>query len=131
MPAVDWPAVKRGYKTEFRVMGGDRRLPQLSNVPTPALVVGYTLRHTGEHDHALLILERSWQEPLGAISERSLAAEGVADLAEFRRYWMNREHRRFTPTRNVIVCRVRPAADSDLEQAASDTFTHLYGEFLE
>ena len=128
VPSRDWPAVKRGYKTEFRAGAGKNAVPQLFGVPTPIPVVAYTVRR-GEHDAQLMILERCWQEPLGAISADSLAAEGFEDLKEFRAYWMEREHKRFTPTRQVFAYRVRAFREDDRAEAADRIFEHLYGEF--
>jgi hypothetical protein len=129
VPYRDWPAVKRGYKTEFRAGSGDCAVPQLWDVPTPTTVVAYSI-HNGRHDCCLMVLEELWQEPLGAISPESLANEGFESLAEFRTYWMQREHRRFTPTRQVFVYHVRPFLAADIDVFAGRLFAHLYGEFL-
>lgn len=130
VPVRDWPAVKRGYKTEFRAGVGKNAVPQLWGVPTPIPVVAYAIRN-GRHDCKLMVLERAWQEPLGAISPESLAREGFETLAEFRRYWMERERKRFTPTRQVFCYRVRAFDDEDRFRLAGVIFEHLYGDFLE
>lgn len=130
VPSRDWPAVKRGLKTEFRAGVGRGAVSQLWNVPTPVPVVAYSIRQ-GRHDAKLMILERHWIEPLGAISEESLAAEGFANLAEFRTYWMEREHKRFTPTRKMFVYQVRPWLRDDVNESGVRLLRHLYGDFLD
>jgi hypothetical protein len=131
VPTRDWPAVKRGYKTEFRApIGGRRGVPQLFSVLTPCCVVAYSIRND-EHDAQLMVLEQQWQEPLGAISPESLAREGFASMAEFRAYWLAREHKRFTPTRQVFAYRLRQFTPADIGPLAGRAFAHLYGEFLQ
>lgn len=130
VPYGDWPAVKRGIKREFRAGSGNNQVPQLWGVKTPTLVVAYSIDPQHRHDGRLMVLESMVQEPLGAISPESLEAEGFDSLAEFRTYWMAREHRRFTPTRMVFAYRVRPADVSDLDAFSCHALDHLYGEFL-
>lgn len=77
-----------------------------------------------------MVLEEKWLEPLGAISPASLKAEGFESIGEFRRYWMNREKRRFMPTRMVTVYRVRPWQDGDHDRFAALLLDRLYGEHL-
>lgn len=130
VPSRDWPAVKHGYKSEFRSSPGKNRVPQLFGVPTPIPVVAYAIR-AGRHDGQLMVLEELWQEPLGAISPESLRREGFESLAEFRSYWLEREHRRFAPTRQVFCYRVRAFDDErDRGELADRLLHHLYGEFL-
>lgn len=82
------------------------------------------------YDSRLMVLEETWQEPLGTIRPESLVLEGQPDLAHFRRYWMQRTRRAFTPTRMVAVFRVRPwRGDSDRETFATTIFDRLYGAF--
>lgn len=127
VPAREWPAVKRGVKREFRAAG---QHAHLWHVPCPTPVVCYAVLRRG-HDASLMILERAWREPLGAITPESLAAEGFRSLAEFRTHWMARERRRFTPTRHVWAHRVRPFEPSDLERFSARIFARLYGDFLD
>lgn len=127
VPISDWPKVRRGYKTEFRATGKDRA-SQLWHVTPPCPVVAYCIVR-GQHQSELMVLEEIWQEPLGAISPESLQREGFESLAEFRQYWMAREHRRFRPTRKAFCYRVRPWIDADREFFAGRFFEHLYGEF--
>jgi hypothetical protein len=128
VPADDWIAVKRGVKREFR--GGPGTASAFHGIEPPTPVVAYRVRR-GEHEAKLMVLERAWQEPLGAISEESLAAEGFESFAEFRRYWIRRTRRRFMPTRRVWVYRVRPWSDADMEPLALRLFMRLYGEHLD
>jgi hypothetical protein len=130
VPHVDWPKVKNGLKREFRAGTGSAAVSQLWSLPTPTVVVGYSIDDQQRYDHRLLVLENHWREPLGAITPESLRAEGCKDLAEFRRYWMNRERRRFRPTREVSVYRVRPAQTADLQDVGDRLVQHLYGDFL-
>lgn len=130
VPAIDWPMVKRGYKTEFRASSGPDK-SQFWNVGLPAPVVAYTLDSRGEYDCQLMVLERCWLEPLGAISAESLTREGFTSLAEYRRYWMRREHKRFQPTRQTLVYRVRPWGGTDDEESfAALLLGRLYGDFI-
>jgi hypothetical protein len=129
VPIADWPAVKRGLKTEFRASPGRNSVPQLHDLPTPSPVVAYAIRR-GRHDGRLMVLEELWSEPLGAISPESLAREGFGSLAEFRAYWLRREHVRFRPTRQVMCFRVRPLREGDIEDFAQRAFEHLYAEHL-
>jgi hypothetical protein len=129
VPVRDWPAVKHGYKTEFRAGTGKNAVPQLFGIQAPLPVIAYAIRN-GRHDAQLMMLEAIWQEPLGAISPESLAREGFASLAEFRAYWMEREHQRFRPTRQVFAYRVRAFTTADVDDAAIRLFEHLYAEFL-
>lgn len=130
VPVRDWPAVRAGYKREFRAGTGASAVPQLWGVDPPWPVVAYAIRN-GRHECMLMVLERFWMEPLGAISEASLRAEGCTNLAEFRRYWMSRERKRFTPTRKVFVYCVRPFTAQDEDWPGVRLLEHLYGEFME
>jgi len=129
VPVGEWAAVKRGAKREFRSPSGP--LSQLHAVKAPMPVVAYSVNKAGKHDARLMVLEKHWREPLGAISAESLAAEGCANLAQFRRQWMLRERKRFTPTRIVTVYQVRPwRPGHDEEQMAARLLEHLYGEWV-
>lgn len=127
VPDAEWPAVSRGYKREFR----SGSFPsQLFGIGTPTPVVAYRI-HNGRHDAKLMLLEEAWQEPLGAISPESLAAEGHDSLASFRKAWMARERKRFRPTKQVFVYRLRPIILADAQAAGEDLFALLYGEFYD
>lgn len=129
VPTVDWQSVKRGRKTEFR-SGVGRNITQLWQVQTPTPVVGYCQSRTRGYESALLLLEATWREPLGAITPESLQREGFESFAHFRRYFMQRERRHFTPTREVQAYRVRPWQPSDFTPMADALLTRLYGDFL-
>lgn len=127
VPAADWQLVTRGHKREFRAASG--RGSGLHFVETPTPVVAYMERR-GKYESRLMVLEERRTEPLGAITEESLRAEGFETLAEFRRYWMKRERRRFLPTRDCVVYRVRPWQPGDAESFAEVILERLYGEWL-
>jgi hypothetical protein len=127
VPSADWPKVKQGVKTEFRATG--RAITQLWNVKTPTPVVGYA-HYAGTWDSRLMLLEATWQETLGAISPESLEREDFPTLAHFRRYWMERTHRRFPPMAKVHCYRLRPMKDEDMAPAGLAMFRRLYGEHL-
>jgi hypothetical protein len=127
VPSADWPKVKQGAKTEFRATG--RGVTQLWNVKTPTPVVGYA-HYAQRWDSRLLVLEATWQETLGAITPESLEREGFETLAHFRRYWMERTHRRFPPMAKVQCYRVRPMVDDDLASLGQAMLQRLYGEHI-
>lgn len=129
VPTVDWAAVKVGSKTEFRAAGG-KEITQLWNIKVPTPVVAYTVRSGGVYDKALMVLEATWREPLGAISPESIQREGYPDMAHFRRYWMSRTHRRFTPLTSVQVYRVRAWQNGDLTALGEALLQRLYQEHL-
>lgn len=129
VPHADWIAVTRGAKTEFRASSA--AVSKMWSVDPPTVVVAYRQHPAHGYDSRLMVLEKTWIEPLGAISEESLAHEGFASLAEFRRYWMSRERRRFTPTRKITVYRVRPWNELDWERQALRLMDLLYGPYQE
>jgi hypothetical protein len=129
VPTGDWPKVKRGIKQEFRAQSGIQS--QLHKVVAPMPVVAYAVDRRGRHDARLMVLTAIWREPLGAISPESLEAEGCRNLGEFRRYWIARDKRRFTPTAVVAVYRVRPWRDELDDRLMADRLLHhLYGEWV-
>jgi hypothetical protein len=128
VPAADWPLIARGAKTEFR--GARGASSQLWSVEPPTPVVAYAIMR-GVHEGHLMLLEEVRREPLGAISDESLRREGFSSFAEFRRYWMHREKRRFQPTREVFVYRVRPWLPSDRTKMATMLFDRLYGDWVD
>jgi len=128
VPAIDWLAVKRGNKTEFRAAPGAVSGLKFIEPPTP--VVAYRVDRSHGYDAALMVLEERWQEPLGSITPESLEREGFETFAEFRRYFINRERRRFRLTRQVTVYRVRPWQPEDARVFADDLLERLFGAFL-
>lgn len=77
-----------------------------------------------------MVLEKAWKEPLGAISEESLAAEGHDTLAQFKVRWAAEHRGRFGPLTPVIVYRVRPWTPEDDVYWREKFFRHLYPEDL-
>lgn len=128
VPRQDWAAVKIGAKTEFRREGGAHAATRNLKLPTP--VVAYTETAAG-HEYKVMVLEETWREPLGAISEESLQREGHPSVAHFRRYFMARTKHRFRPLSPVQVFRLRPLRDGDHEELGRALFTRVYGEFLD
>lgn len=128
LPSQEFRAITSGRKTEFRASPGSNS-PQFHNVQTPTPVVAYMAHPRRGHDARLMVLEETWQEPIGAIRVDSLQREGQPDLAHFRRYWMARTKRPFKPTRIVACFRVRPWRDGDQAAFAAAIFRRLYGAF--
>jgi hypothetical protein len=129
IPHAEWSLVSSGRKTEFRA--SPHLCPQLWNVRPPVPVVAYTVFPARGYRRALMVCERAWREPLGAISPESLAAELQPDIAHFRRAWMIREHRSFEPMRQVSAFRVRPWAPEDDQMMGQRLLRLLYGEHLD
>lgn len=128
VPPVDWAAVKHGSKTEFR-MPGSASLAHYWDIDVPTPVVAYTVR-SGLHYSHLMVLCRVWREPLGAISPESLEREGFTDINHFRRYWMSRTHRRFTPLTSVMAYTVAPLGEFDLPFLGVRMLMSLYREHV-
>ena len=105
VPSNEWHAAKGGYKREIRSRQSSVTALHGLSLPTPC--VAYRLYPQYGYDAALMVLEGAWREPLGAISDESLANEGYATMAEFRRAWVVREKRRFLLLAPVTVHRVR------------------------
>lgn len=126
-PGQDWPAIKRGYKTEFRLTGSALTSIQ-DHLPTP--VVLYSERG-GRYDKVVAVMEKVWREPLGAISPESLGREGFTSMPFFRRYWMDRVKARFRPLDMVTVYRFRILKAEDIDMMAHGLLVRLYGDFLE
>lgn len=118
VPRVDWARVLTGEKRELRAAGRHAlHHVRLGNVPTP--VVGYSFqRYRSTCDSALLVVERAWSEPLGAISPESLAAEGFEQLRDFKLYWKARHASvGYRPAATVQCLQLRPwdkATDPEL-----------------
>jgi hypothetical protein len=132
---LDWPLVKRGHKREFRGMPGKQSALWMVEPPQP--VVAYIVTHANRirertYDARLMLLEKAWQEELGAISDESLQAEGYESFAEFRRAWMRRQRngQKFKPTTKVFAYRVRPWEPGDEEKMGAAILKRLYGEWL-
>jgi hypothetical protein len=113
IPRVDWARITTGEKRQHREQG--RWGPRWANMHVPIPILGYSYpSHGGPVESVLLVLEDAWSEPLGAISDESLEAEGFASLAEFRRYWKNRKRETgWRPLSTVQVYCVRPFTQDD------------------
>lgn len=137
VPTADWLAVIHGAKTEFRAARG--HAPQAWNLNLPTPVVAYHIGRQG-HQGKLMVLEAAWQEALGAIRPESLAREGFYPgednerreeaYAEFRRYWKNRERKRFTPLQKVWCFRVRAWEATDELEMGRNLLRRLYDGWL-
>jgi hypothetical protein len=127
VPTADWPAIKRGVKTEFRSQGGN--VNPMWRVQTPCPVVVYRKAPAG-YDALLMVLVETWREKLIEMSPESLANEGFATFEEFRHHWMRRERRKFMPLAEVSVYRLRPWTEEDRRMMADMILERLYGEFL-
>lgn len=90
----------------------------------------YHVPRIREPESKLMVLERTWREPLGAISSESLEREGFESIAHFRRYWMGRQKQRFRPLLEVQVYRVRPFTETDREALGLALLDKLYGEHM-
>jgi hypothetical protein len=128
VPSDDWHAVTGGYKREIR--SRQSSLTAIQGLSPPLPCVGWRLHPHHGYEATLLVLEGVWREPLGAISEESLAAEGYATFAQFRRAWTIREHRRFPLLAQTTVYRVRPWTPDDAPEMGELLLRRLYGEFL-
>lgn len=120
----DWLAVRYGQQTEFRTVVG---LPE--RVVTPSPVVLWR-RRASQVESVLFLLEAAWREPLGAVSEESLARSACASLAEFRERWVAARRRYFDATKQVCVWRVRAWRDGDAEAMGGALLHRLYGPYL-
>lgn len=130
IPRVDWAAVSAGTKTQLRAAG--RSAPRFQHVKPPRPIVLYSfLRYRDTGEYRLHVLEDVFHEPLGAITPEGLAAEGMPDLKEFRRYWSARHSDSgFRPLTSVTVYCLRPWRDGDREYFADVLLTYLYGPWL-
>lgn len=132
VPRVDWAAVLGGAKTEFRHYGGTTMaVNRGSEWELPEPVVLYCPNDlTGEIDTALATLEAAWMEPMGAISDESLANEGFSDIGEFRRYIDERFPRAgFRPMARCRCYRVHPLTADEKVEFREKLWQRLYGQF--
>lgn len=137
VPRQDWPAVKRGLKTEYRMAG--RHASPLINVITPTpVVVWCPVRYGPEPEQQLMVLLDVRMEPLGAISPESLAREGFETRKEFVDYWRHRGNggrvdprAAFKPLTQVWVYHLRPWVGGDLEELGPELLRRLYRGHLD
>lgn len=127
VPAGEWQDVKQGRKREFRTT----QKPFGNGLGWPQPVVGW--RWTKQYGVAttMLIVENTWVEPLGAISQESLRMEGCETLADYRRRWCIQNGRRFPPGKEMMVVRFRLLTDTERPDMANRLLEHLYGPWLE
>lgn len=134
VPTQDWPFVISGQRREFRASSGNA--PQLWHVKLPTFCVCYRKRRaTGDYEWRLMVLEGVRQEKLGAITDEGLVLAGYSGprneaFARWRRDWMIREKRKFTPMRQFHVYSVRRSVPGDKEAMAAELLDHLFGEFF-
>lgn len=130
VPAVDWPRLMVGEKTEFRTT--PREGSRIGKAKTPTPVVAYRTRRGHANDFKLMVLEEYRREPLFAVSEvpESLEREGFETYDHFRRYWRARQRRPFVPLEVVQVWRVRHWQDGDLVRQGYGLLKRLYGAYL-
>lgn len=132
VPEGDWAAIVNGHKREFRSSG--RVVTQVWRLQCPTPVAAYTVAgppsHRQHRGPRVLVLEKTWREPVGAISPESLELEGYSDIRFFRRYYMERTGRPFRPLAEVQVYRVRPWEPEDREALGVALLERLYGRYL-
>lgn len=130
VPALDWPRVKIGEKTEFRTLPRESSRVALAKCPT--LVVAYERTGLGHYDAQTMVLEEHRYEPLFAISDdaEGIGREGFDSYDHFRRYWRARRHGVYRPMEKVHVWRLRPLRGGDVEFFGARLVDHLYGDWL-
>ncbi|MFL5350909.1 MAG: hypothetical protein ACJ8AT_39580 [Hyalangium sp.] len=130
VPAVDWPRLVLGEKTEFRTT--PREGSRITKAKTPTPVVAYRTRRGHDNDYKLMVLEEFRREPLFEVSQHPelLKREGFENYDLFRRYWRARQHREFVPMEVVQVWRVRSWEDGDLVRQGFELLKRLYGAYL-
>lgn len=128
VPRCDWARVVRGEKTEFR--SKITNMSRATNYFTPAPIVAWSQvpSRPGDPDTQLMVLERAWIEPIGAITDDGLAREGFKTRAEFRTYWRRERAGSWLPLVEINVWRVRPARDHG--ELGAMLLERLYGEHL-
>jgi hypothetical protein len=128
VPALDWPKLISGHKTELRLTG---RGVLVTTLQPPSGMIGYLRTPAGDR-FRLFVCEDAWAEPLGAISDESLAREGFATRKEFRHYWRGRTHSHvFKPLTTVQVVRLRPFGPGDRELLGNKLFDRLWGPYAD
>lgn len=129
-PIADWPLICRGVKTEFRMPVSARWGPRMIVVPTP--VVGYAMtRYASNADYRMFVVTEIRVEPLGAISDASLRAEGFETIKDFKHYWRQRHTSKgFRMLQKVNVLTVRPWQETDNADMGRLLLESLYGDHL-
>jgi len=146
VPRSEWEAVLTGAKRMYRSYSDSwhsRFLPIMAldeQLPRPAVI--YSRRHDlhSHVDSALAVILSYRQEPLGAISEADLRAEGFirgdtplernAGMRRFRRRWRIRyKCWGWRPQDMISVVELRPWTPDDHEWASAWLFQRLYGDW--
>lgn len=130
VPREDWAPVIAGTKTQFRGVG--RGCPNFDKVQLPRPIVLYSHQPFREEaETRLAVLEQVWKEPLAAITPEGLAAEGMSDVKEFRRYWIDRHKRSgFKPLAMVTVYSIELWREGDRERFGDNFMQFFYGPWL-
>jgi hypothetical protein len=128
VPSVDWTAVRRGSKTEFRTLARPGKLI-LPLCPTP--VVAYMVKRNGEHAAKLMVLISQEKQQLLQIAEDgdALAREGFSTYREFIDYFRRRQAHAYRMNQDVVVSRVRPYGALDDSEMGARLLRRLYGEY--
>jgi hypothetical protein len=131
VPASDWPRIRTGRATEFRI--GAPIAPVLKPLPNLAILYCRDLARA-RLETRLMFVENRREEPLGSISEEGLARAGYPGartdaFARFRREWKI-SHKKFNPLQRMAVFTVRPIQESDVETVGNALVSYLYGELL-
>lgn len=124
VPPYDWPLVKRGEKREFRRLNAGGSRLRKAFLPLPVWAYSET---AAREEGQMMILEGLRLEPVGSISDASIAAEGFANVEEFKHYWMLKTGERPRLAHKVQVVNVRPWGDDDDALMASQVLKVLYG----
>lgn len=120
----DWLPLKYGQHTEFRTHLG---FPDRVQCPMPVVL----WRRVGSRVETMLwVVESAWSEPLGAISDESLARVACESVAEFRNRWVAARNVYFDATKTVNVFRGHLWQDDDRETVAVGLLETLYGPYL-
>jgi hypothetical protein len=130
LPLIDWPALRAGTKSEVRVTS--RSTSFLAKIEPPQPFLGVARSRHSEDRTGMFVLEGTWLEMLGAISQESIEREGFASIKEFRRYWRDHRssNRAFKPLERYRVVRLRPWTPEDYDVMARRLLDRLYGPWL-
>lgn len=131
VPAIDWPKVSQGSKTEFRTLPIGATSKAFHG-PTP--VVAYVAAPRQRTRTMIMLLLNCRRERLVDIADKpgSLAREGMASYDDFRRYWRRRTARPYRPLQEVDVFTLSqwPKDQLAIDQLGRHLLTRLYGDYL-
>lgn len=132
---VDWLDVISGRKTEYRLIvpGGPGQPPlQPPKYPGPLIIYTEHAAIPGELETALVTIEGKWSEPVGAITEESLAREGFASMSDYRRYMAARYPTLgYAPRMRCMVRRVHPMTDEERGEFQQWIWDKLFGRWAQ